>query len=434
MNKALLFVAVLFPVLLWGTAYRQPHSKINVLDAAIADEILTHYPDELCHATIFPKVKVLNNGDQEITNFRTVFKVNGIVTKTRFWTGILAPGASVIISFSQHPVSGTIWVSFAIIEVNGQAMDDDMTNNESQASYYAGIPNEVYGIGLSEDNEDYEGTYPTIAVVKEPIPIGGTGWGTFKSFRRDELTDTAGDPIGGYGQSDRSIFISFYQWDPEGGAGMFGTMTYQKLDFSNASNARLTFDRSHVRSWGSLDHLMVLVSDDCGDTWTLVYQKTSAQLITCPDQSAFYIPPANCWATDSVSLSAFDGAPEVTIQFKVISGWGNNLYLDNIAVSAITTGTSTQHNMLAGKVAVYPNPASTAVNIGFELTEATPVTIEILNMSGQLIATLDQERHYGAGNYIRTWNPENAGVYIARIRTETSEYTKRIVVVHESER
>jgi flagellar hook assembly protein FlgD len=68
------------------------------------------------------------------------------------------------------------------------------------------------------------------------------------------------------------------------------------------------------------------------------------------------------------------------------------------------------------------------VNIEFELVEATPVTIEILNVNGQKVATLDQNRDYAAGQYIRTWNPENAGIYMARIRTQLGESTQRIVV------
>ncbi|NUO00283.1 MAG: T9SS type A sorting domain-containing protein, partial [Saprospiraceae bacterium] len=412
----------------YQAAISEPLAVPNALDASIGEN-LTVDPVGLCGATIVPVVSVTNNGEAEITSLEVGLAINGTAEATQTWTGTLAPGASASITFEEYALSGTSSVSFVILEINGDATDINLLNNESPASNYSAIADEVYGTDLVEDNENYEGTYPTIAVIEEPIPDGVFGSGTFLSLARNELTNSAGDPVGGYGQSDRSLFVNFYQWNPAGAVNDFGTMTYPKLDFSNTTNGYLKFDRSHARyQGGSNDRLQILASPDCGGTWTIVYNKAGTQLATRPDAEPFFLPPANGWVTDSVSLSAFDGTPELNIQFKVLSDWGNNLYIDNINVSGLIVGTNDLEDLLAGKVAVFPNPASTTVNIEFELVAATAVTIEILNVNGQLVETLDQNRDYAAGQYIRTWNPENAGVYMARIRTELGESTQRIVV------
>ncbi len=411
----------------YQAAFSAPQAIENVLDAAFGDN-LTVAPTQLCGASIVPTIVVRNNGEQDITNFEVGLLINGDAAASQVWNGTLAPNETTTVIFDELVLNGTSQVAFVILDVNGNSSDINSLNNETPTSSYSALAEEVYGTSLSEDNESYLGTYPTIAVIEEPIPDGEFGSGTFQSLRRSQLTSSAGDMVGGYGQSERSLFVNYYQWNPAGATNDFGTMTYPKLDFSNQTNAYLKFDRSHARYQGSSDRLQVLVSPDCGGTWTIVYDKAAAQLATRPDQNAFFVPPANGWVTDSISLSAFDGTPELNIQFKVISDWGNNLYIDNINVSGVLVGTNDLEDLLAGKVAVFPNPTNSAVNIEFELVESTPVTIEILNANGQLVATLDQNRDYAAGQYIRTWNPENAGVYMARIRTQLGESTQRIIV------
>lgn len=412
----------------YQAAFSEPQPIANALDAAFAGN-LTVDPVGLCGATIVPVVSITNNGEAEITSLEIGLAVNGSAVATESWTGTLAAGASQTITFEEYALNGTSSVTFVILEVNGEATDINALNNVSPAENYSSISDEVYGTDLVEGNEDYDGTYPTIAVIEEPIPDGEFGSGTFKSYRRDQLTNSAGGPVGGYGLSDRSLFVNFYQWNPAGAVNDEGTMTYPKLDLTNTTDAYLKFDRSHARyQGGSNDRLQILASPDCGATWTIVYNKAGTQLATQPDTEPFFLPPANGWVTDSVSLSAFDGTPELNIQFKVLSDWGNNLYIDNINVSGLVVGTQDLEDLLAGKVAVFPNPTSTSVNIEFELVAATPVTIEILNVNGQKVATLDQNRDYAAGKYIRTWTPENAGVYMARIRTELGESTQRIIV------
>jgi archaellum component FlaF (FlaF/FlaG flagellin family) len=408
-------------------AYSEPQEIENALDASVGEN-LTADPVGLCGATIVPVVSITNNGEQEITSLEIGLTANGTAADTESWTGTLAPGASTTITFEEYALAGTSSIAFVILEVNGEAADVNQLNNETASTSYSAIPEEVYGVDLIEDNENYINTYPTIAVIEEAIPDGEFGSGTFKSRSSDEMPAPTSADLGGYGQSERSLFVNFFQWNPAGVVNDFGTMTYPKLDFSTTDNAYLKFDRSHARYQGSTDRLQILVSPDCGDTWTIVYNKAGSQLATRPDQDDYYVPPANGWVTDSVSLSAFDGTPELNIQFKAISNWGNNLFIDNINVSGLIVGTNDVENLLAGKVAVFPNPASMLVNIEFELVEATPVTIEILNVNGQKVATLDQNRDYAAGKYMRTWNPENAGVYMARIRTQLGESTQRIVV------
>jgi hypothetical protein len=62
------------------------------------------------------------------------------------------------------------------------------------------------------------------------------------------------------------------------------------------------------------------------------YDESSSNLATTGDFPDWFVPDPGEWRTDTVDLSGFSGEPNVLIGFVNISGWGNNLYLDNVNV------------------------------------------------------------------------------------------------------
>jgi PKD repeat protein len=106
------------------------------------------------------------------------------------------------------------------------------------------------------------------------------------------------------------------------------------LSGSNSS-LRVVFDRSHrMYSATDIDSLSIYISTDCGGSWTRLYTKGGLQLSTVTGTlTTAYTPTANTqWVRDSVSLSSYVGQASVYLKFESRSGWGNNLYLDNINV------------------------------------------------------------------------------------------------------
>jgi PKD repeat protein len=112
-----------------------------------------------------------------------------------------------------------------------------------------------------------------------------------------------------------------------------------KLDFSNLSSAKLTFDVAYAAYNSTFyDGLEILVSYDCGNNWTSVYNKTgynigTGNLPTAPAQFWPFEPLANQWRSDTVDLTPFINNANVQIAFRNIKGFGNHLYLDNINIT-----------------------------------------------------------------------------------------------------
>jgi len=113
-------------------------------------------------------------------------------------------------------------------------------------------------------------------------------------------------------------------------------------DFSDVTSARLEFEYAYVRfEPGGQDQLRVLVTAD-GVTEELFFgdEDGSMNFATGPDNMDFFRPlMAEDWCFNGPScidldLSQYDGQSDVQITIENINGFGNNLYVDNILVSA----------------------------------------------------------------------------------------------------
>ena len=84
------------------------------------------------------------------------------------------------------------------------------------------------------------------------------------------------------------------------------------------------------------DTLEVVVSADCGKTFTSVWKKGGKELATVTDTANKEFYPfggLNKWKQESINLAAFKSADKILIGFRGYNGEGNNFFLDNIKVS-----------------------------------------------------------------------------------------------------
>lgn len=408
----------------WQAEISEPKPIIGDF-IGVALESSTETPTDLCGATITPRVKVVNNGGLEITSFDVVYSFNGGSPVSQAWTGNLAVGEEVIVDFTETGLeSGSTQVEYAVVNINGGAsgIELDLLDNIVEPERFSAFSDIATEVDLAYDHEDTDFANPTNTIVDAPIGSA------FLVVRRSDLTNQAGDPVGGYGNSQRAIWINFWQWQtPQ--LPSTGTMTYDKVDLSGYNQALFTFDRAAAGYQGAADQIQVLASTNCGDTWEILYDLSGSDLITGDiNSSTFFFPTASQWVTDTVDLSSYAGNADVQIQFKAISNWANNVWLDNINLNGMTVGINDPVNLLED-VKLFPNPTSDVANIEFSLAEETTVDIRVFDLSGKLITVLTENQQFSAGKYIQTWKgAKEAGVYLVKIRTKTGELTKKVTV------
>lgn len=163
------------------------------------------------------------------------------------------------------------------------------------------------------------------------FPVAGTtvndvnGNGTF------ERTTAAS----GYGSSTASMIFNNFTLDE---AGTRDRMVILPLNFTGFTSISMTFDVAYARYSATYsDSLAVLVSTDCGATYTQVYLKGGVTLSTNggANVTTQFVPTNAQWRTETINLNTYVGNPNVVIAYENRGRYGNALYIDNINISGM---------------------------------------------------------------------------------------------------
>ena len=109
---------------------------------------------------------------------------------------------------------------------------------------------------------------------------------------------------------------------------------------NNPDSIKLSFWHSYqYRNTGFpiSDSLEVLVSTDCGNTYTSLWIKGGLDLATIQDTTNGEWKPSDIhdWQQDFLDLTPFRNNPKLMIGFRSVNGMGNNLFLDNIHMDMV---------------------------------------------------------------------------------------------------
>ena len=100
---------------------------------------------------------------------------------------------------------------------------------------------------------------------------------------------------------------------------------------------RLYFDYAYAKRNNQSDDLLrVLISDDCGLSWTERKDLDTDNLVTNGGAyiSSAFVPNSNQWEEEFVNLNPWAGNPSIKIQFEFTGEDGNYLYIDNIRLQS----------------------------------------------------------------------------------------------------
>lgn len=369
-------------------------------------------PAVQCAMTFTPTVTVKNFGTNTLTSCNINYKTDAGSVMTQAWTGSLATGASQVVTLPAQTVatSGSHTFTSYTSDPNG-GMDDDAANNQTVKSF--GIFGTAAAAPLIQGYAST--TFPPAGWVINN-PDGGITW-------------TRKTAVGGFStaSSEASAKMDFYDI-PDGAV---DEMYAQNVDFTGISSPSMKFDVAYAQyNAAYVDQLDVMASSDCGSSWTNVYSKSAGTLATNGGSmvTSAFTPTATQWRTETVSLSAFAGQPSVMIKFVATSGYGNNLYVDNINMGNLATGI---HEAAAAdnSVSVYPNPITNSATIEFNLAEASKVSITMLNALGQVVTSEDLgTMSEGAQKYALNAESLSNGLYFVNIKVGTKTVTKKVSV------
>ncbi len=204
------------------------------------------------------------------------------------------------------------------------------------------------------------------------------------------------------------------------------------LDLRDFSNMMLGFKHAHARRIPQIsDSLIVLISDDCGSSWTRLFadaENGSGNFGTHPMTDSFVPQIREDWCGAGwgapciqLDLSAWAGKSDVLLAFESYSGYGNPMYLTDIEIST-TVGVS--DNMLnSNNLSVIPNPARNAIRLQ-QMGVNEFESVQIYNASGKLMIEM---KDFNAQNDINI-RRLSAGIYYLKAQAGRQSYQSKFVV------
>ena len=192
------------------------------------------------------------------------------------------------------------------------------------------------------------------------------------------------DLASGSGNGSRSVFFDNYYIDVQGKRDLFVTAPAVQAD--EATPVSLFFDVAYARyAVNYSDTLAVYVSEDCGQTRTLVYLKGGEELATAPDFSSDrWVPASSEWRAETISDLPLNFSGDLSVLFENRGRFGQPIYIDNIRLESAT---AVGHEKSNSPIELYPNPTKDQIYLRI-LNEASDVWVTISDMSGRTITNL----------------------------------------------
>lgn len=198
------------------------------------------------------------------------------------------------------------------------------------------------------------------------------------------------------------------------------------MNGNNSMTFRVAFAQ---KATTNTDKLRVLVSTNCGATWTQRFTKANSNLATVATQTTAFTPSqASDWRLETVNLAPFGSTTNLRIKFEFTSGGGNNIYIEDININN-TVGV-TEIDQAVQNLNIYPNPAQSNTTIDFTLVDKQDVKLELIDLLGRTVSTLNNgELNSGEHRFdISTEGTLTRGIYFVRLSLGNRTMTRKLVV------
>jgi hypothetical protein len=191
--------------------------------------------------------------------------------------------------------------------------------------------------------------------------------------------------VGGFGQSSSSARAFFWNMAPNQTCDLFSS----QINLSAHPDPKLKFSVAYTY-WSANnpenDRLQISISTDCGTTFTPIFEKGGTNLNTAPpigSNNTPFSPNASQWRTEEVDLSAYAGATSAMFRFRGISGFGDNLYIDDVNISSFSSVSDL--SFVEEKSMIFPNPAKDILNVQFVTNENAVYDVFITDLTGRIV-------------------------------------------------
>jgi hypothetical protein len=289
---------------------------------------------DVCGPTFVPRVVVRNAGKITMTSVKVNYTIdNGSVVTTSF-TGLNLPlsrDTILTLPVVNGLTPGNHTIKAYTTEPNGQ-VDQNPSNDTTSKTF------SVKAILTNPLVEGFEGTFPPAGWEITQQPVDPTTWQKTTAAARSGAA---------------SAYINNYNYAANN---RVDNLITPPIQYSGADSLFLKFDVSATTysypgsTATPLDTLEVLVTTDCGATYSSIYKKWGVDLQTIGDPNnvntdEFFPRGTYQWRKDSINVTNLLGsANTVRFAFKNTTNFENNIFIDNVNFSPKVVGAKLKTN------------------------------------------------------------------------------------------
>lgn len=362
-----------------------------------------------CSTTFNPVVTIKNFGTNPLTSAVINYRIDAGPIQIYNWNGNLAANAVQNVMLNSI-TSATGTHTFSAYTANPNSGTDANAGNDQSQSTYT-VNTSALSLPYSEGFEN--ASFPPVGITLNN-PDNGVTWA------RTTLAASSGSA---------SAYMDNFDYNSNG---QVDEMVLPILNLSSATNPVITFQLAYRlftdpnANPNYSDTLKVLISTDCGITWSTLFSKSGSALTTTAPNfgSTEFVPGANDWRWEIIPLSQYQFSGGAIIKFRHTTDFENNLYIDDINIHEATSVDDAAINF---DVNIYPNPSDALVNIQVALPNPENLSIRILNPLGQVV----QENNYGfttGGIFALDVSDKIPGVYFAEIIAGNRRIMQRLLI------
>jgi hypothetical protein len=384
----------------------------NVTDAGVA--AVTNPTGFYCgnSVTFTPSLKLQNYGRDVLTSCVINYQIDNGTVQTQNWAGSLVFGQSTTINLPSSLYNAGTHTLTCFSSAPNSSVDQNAANDQS-VTYFTITSSANLPIIESFENNILPSAMWNVSHTSSngidfSIANNAAATGS-KSAMIDNMNNVAGN---------NSIL-----------------QTYATYDLSTFASPALSFKVAYQsKASSNNDKLQVYTSTDCGASWQSRWARWSPTLSVLGGVgTSAYVPAATDFTTYTVNIANVATSTSVIFRWEFYAdphGPGNNLYLDdiNIVDASQASGIESIENLV--NLNLYPNPSTGLVNLAFNFTESHQIGVQVNDMLGRVIETIDAKT-YQAGETTIALGAKNkyqTGVYFVNITVDGQKISKKVIV------
>lgn len=351
-----------------------------------------------CQPEFAPAVVLKNTGQAPLTSATIQYQLNDGSTGTYRWTGNLASFETTRLTLPVLQVGPGQHTFTATVSRPNEGQDGNRENDSRTVSFTTIRQEPGLPLPLREGFES--GGFPP-AGWEVVNPDGRLTWErTTKAAR----SGTASATVHNFAYSQN---------------GAVDELVLPAVDLTSHFDPKLTFEVAYslFERNGFSDTLEVLISTDCGVSFTSIYKKFGPDLATTTDMATTedFVPSPADWRQERIGLTPYATFHNVIFKFRNITDYENNIYLDDILVQGINS------------ITLFPNPTSGQAELQIPALIAADVQVQILDLTGRVVARKGKA-DFDGGILRFDLSREPNGLYLVRVQNGQAVVVRKVLL------